>query len=227
MSRYTIHHGTTVLLEPRYCGSIAWYAAMAAGERCMVDYGARFDKRRKLTHRTTIADVNGPLQLTMPLASPVRGEVDRPLTWSDMRLSAHGEWWNVHRVALESAYGRTPFFEFYIDRFLPVLTPGVMDEFATLEAVDRYIDMQVRQLLGLPDDAPQPAGDIIDLRGTEPSAPCCTPYYQIRADRLGFIAGLSILDLLFNLGPEAQLYLYRLINTQPAVIQLGAFHSTE
>ena len=33
------------------------------------------------------------------------------------------------------------------------------------------------------------------------------PYRQVRGDKLGFIAGLSILDLVFNLGPEAQLYL--------------------
>ena len=33
------------------------------------------------------------------------------------------------------------------------------------------------------------------------------PYRQVRQDSLGFIAGLSILDLIFNLGPEAQIYL--------------------
>lgn len=210
MSRYTIHPGTTVLLEPRYYGSIGWYAAMAAHEGCIVDYGARFDKRHKLTHRTTIADVNGPLSLTMPLSHPAKGEVEGVLKWSDMRLSSHGDWWNVHRVALESAYGRTPFFEFYIDRFLPVLRPPVVEEFGTLESVDRYIDLQVRRLLDLPDDVDAPVGDVVDMRGSEPMIDC-RPYYQVRSAKLGFIPGLSILDLLFNLGPEAQLYLYRII----------------
>ncbi|MDE6145308.1 MAG: WbqC family protein, partial [Muribaculaceae bacterium] len=31
------------------------------------------------------------------------------------------------------------------------------------------------------------------------------PYWQVRADRLGFIPNLSILDLIFNLGPETAL----------------------
>lgn len=212
MTPYTLHPGTTVILEPRYYGSIAWYAAVAAHENSLVAYDARHDKRRKLTHRTTIADVNGPLQLTMPLSSAPRPglEAPRPLTWAHMTLSPHGEWWNVHRVALESAYGRTPYFEYYIDRFLPALTPGVIDRFVTLSDIDRFIDSRVRELLGLPPAVTQPVGTVVDLSHTEPwLAAAAEPYYQVRAARLGFIPGLSILDLLFNLGPEACLWLRR------------------
>ena len=36
------------------------------------------------------------------------------------------------------------------------------------------------------------------------------PYWQVREDKLGFISGLSVLDLIFNLGPEAVVYLDRL-----------------
>ncbi len=213
MTPYTLHPGTTVVMEPRYYGSIAWYAAAAACEHSLVNYGARYDKRRKLTHRATIADVNGPLDLTMPLTSAPRvaGDPGRHLTWADMTLSPHGEWWNVHRVALESAYGRTPYFEYYIDRFMPALTPGVIDRFATLRDIDAYIDGRVRELLGLPPAlTDSPSGTVIDLSRTEPrfDAPA-EPYYQLRAARLGFIPGLSILDLLFNLGPEACLWLRR------------------
>lgn len=215
MSRYTIYPGTTLLLEPRYCGSIGWYGAMAAHEHCIVDYGARFDKRHKLTHRTTIADVNGRLDLTVPVSHTRRldTEGDRhPLTWHDITLSSHGDWWNVHRVALESSYGRTPYFEFYIDRFLPVYRPDVVERMVTLENINRHIDREVRLLLDLPtEDAEVPTGEIIDMRNREPEPVAPIPYYQVRASRLGFIAGLSILDLLFNMGPEAKLYLYKAI----------------
>ncbi|MDE6430391.1 MAG: WbqC family protein, partial [Duncaniella sp.] len=44
-----------------------------------------------------------------------------------------------------------------------------------------------------------------------PCEPISLPsYWQIREDKLGFIPGLSVLDLIFNLGPEAVLYLDRL-----------------
>lgn len=213
MTPYTLHPGTTLLLAPRYWGSIAWYAAMAAHENVIVDYRARHDKRLKLTHRTTLADVNGPLSLTMPLSRPAeRDRSQGPLRWSDMLVSPHDEWWNIHRVTLESAYGRTPFFEFYIDRFLPALTAGVIDRFPTLEAIDTFIDHRVREILGLPLDVGTPTGEIIDLRDTEPTLDFSEPYYQVRSSRLGFIPGLSIMDLLFNMGPESALWLRRAIN---------------
>ncbi|MDE6818510.1 MAG: WbqC family protein, partial [Muribaculaceae bacterium] len=44
-------------------------------------------------------------------------------------------------------------------------------------------------------------------RPTEPAGCELAPYWQVRADRLGFIPGLSILDSIFNLGPEARLLL--------------------
>lgn len=213
----TLYRDTTVLLEPRYYGSIGWYAALAACEYAIVDYSSRFDKRRKLTHRTTIADVNGSLDLTVPISRPPTLQPDEPLRWRDLRVSPHDQWWNIHRVTLESAYGRAPYFEFYIDRFLPALTPGVVDRFPTLRDLDTYIDTEICRILGLPaPSAGRPATvDIIDLRRREPEPLCegkaWPPYYQVRSARHGFLPGLSILDLIFNMGPESPLYLRSLL----------------
>lgn len=214
MSRYTVHPGTTVLLEPRYCGSIAWYAALASHEHAIVDYSARYDKRHKLTHRTTIADVNGRLDLTVPINHPDGVQRQGGLTWADMTLSTHGAWWNVHRVAMESAYGRTPFFEFYVDRFAPAWSPDVCDNIRTLQNLDQLIDNAVRELLDLPPDIETPVGEVIDMTRNEPAdLHPALPYWQVRADRLGFLPNLSILDLLFNLGPESRLWLRSHLNT--------------
>lgn len=195
------------LVEPRYFGSIAYYACVAQLAYPVMNTRLRYDKRNKATHRTTIADVNGPLRLTVPVTHPEG--LTGPLTWADMRLSAHGSWWDVHRVALESAYGRTPFFEFYIDRFLPVLTREVMDRFDSVAALDSFIDAQIREILQLPESlaCTEVKADCII---SEPRELIMPPYYQLRRDKLGFIPGLSILDLIFNIGPEAQLYLKQL-----------------
>lgn len=96
-----------------------------------------------------------------------------------------------------------------------MLRPGVVEEFDTLEAVDRYIDRHVRRLLDLDADVESPVGNITDMRGKEPESHNMPPYYQVRADKLGFIPSLSILDLLFNMGPEAQLYLKKLCTALP------------
>lgn len=206
-----------VLLPPRYFADIAYYAAMAAYGSAVVDVEMPFNKRQKETHRCAIADTRGVLNLTVPVGRP-KGPM-----WSNVPISPHGEWWNVHRVALESAYGRTPYFEFYIDRFLPFLNSDVPGTFDSVVDFDACIDSVVRSILLI--DTPVSYGSVsnqfasdVDMRRRPPMMDGASPtYYQLRAAKLGFISNLSVLDLIFNLGPEAPLYLCSLIESGAVV----------
>ncbi len=173
-----------------------------------MDWDTAFDKRDKATHRFTIADTRGRLDLTVPIAKPASSRC----RWSEIGVSTHGAWWDVHRVALESAYGRTPYFEFYIDRFLPMLTVGVTDRYPRLCDLASAWDEQIADILGLTRDNPREATEH-DCRLKEAADLQIPPYRQVRASRLGFLPGLSVLDLIFNLGPESQIYLNDLANT--------------
>lgn len=206
----------TAILPPVYFGSIDYYATMAAYGNIVIDRDWRFDKRKKFTHRCTIADTHGLLQLTVPIEKPFKS---RETTWNDIKVSTHGEWWNVHRVALESAYGRTPFFEFYIDRFLPFLKHRDKDnnnEF--LMDLDCNIDAVIRNILGLEsivsyttENIPNIAEEIKDYRSNDFTHITPVEYYQVRKATHGFIPNLSILDLIFNMGPEAPIILKKML----------------
>lgn len=200
---------TGVVLPPRYCGSVGYYALMSAYGDVKVDWSAPFNKRSKEVHRAEIADTRGRLRLTVPIAKPESSSTAR---WSDIRVSAHGDWWAVHLTALESAYGRTPYFEFYIDRFTRFFTPRSGDGDERITDLAAGIDSEIRSILGIAPDGSQPAAvtDTIDFTsGPLPELPG-VEYYQIRADKLGFIPALSILDLIFNMGPESPLILKRM-----------------
>lgn len=173
-----------------------------------MDWDTAFDKRDKATHRFTIADTRGRLDLTVSIARPASSRC----RWSEIGVSTHGAWWDVHRVALESAYGRTPYFEFYIDRFLPMLTVGVTDRYPRLCDLASAWDEQIADILGLTRDDAREATEH-DSRLKEAADLQILPYRQVRASRLGFLPGLSVLDLIFNLGPESQIYLNDLANT--------------
>ncbi len=178
-------------LAPLLLPPADYYLQIAAG--ATIDYSLRYDKRLKGTHRYTIADTRGPLSLTIPISHPEPALGHNP-TWGDIPLSEHGEWWGKHLTALESAYGRTPYFEFYIDRFLPLFsadTPSRFPSVAAMVQTANRIVMPILQLDKLPEVVPGPL----------------PPYPQIRQDTLGFIGNLSILDTIFNLGPETPLYL--------------------
>ncbi|MDE7369108.1 MAG: hypothetical protein K2N08_04950, partial [Muribaculaceae bacterium] len=84
---------STVILAPSFLGSISRYALIAAFGNAIVDTSTRFDKRLKSTHRTTIADVNGEMKLTLPISKP---ESLTRATWNDIRISDHGQWWHLH-----------------------------------------------------------------------------------------------------------------------------------
>lgn len=222
-----------VTLPPRYFGSVGYFALLAAYGTAVIQDDALYDKRQKEVHRCTVADTHGPVTLTVPVSKP--HGIPRA-TWREVGISDHGAWWHVHRVTLESAYGRTPFFEFYIDSLLPYLSASTPGAFPSVAALDTALTARVASLLQLPtriltaSEAPQTPQTTRLTDGTEyplaQSDPTCAdpsmvsrladlatwpPYYQVRQDTQGFQPGLSILDLLFNLGPEAPLYLLRLL----------------
>lgn len=198
----------TAVLPLRYFGNIGYYAGMAACGRAVICDGALFDKREKAVHRCDIADTHGSMTLTVPIAKPHGIARAR---WSDVRLSNHGAWWHVHRVTLESAYGRTPFFEYYIDRFLPFLSSDVVERFGTIAGLDLAVDAVIRDILLIETEVTAGGCDVPCGAASTAGNSDMPPYYQVRAHSQGFIPGLSVLDLIFNLGPESPLYLRDII----------------
>lgn len=187
------------VLPPRLFASVGYYDLMASYQAVFIDWSMRYDKRDKAVHRYEIADTRGRLQLTVPVSRPEG--FSSGLTWPDVAVSAHGRWWEVQRTALESAYGRTPYFEFYIDRLAPLFAPRPIDG-ERITDLCRRADEAVRKIMGmktyvldyLPDGIP------FDDYRRAPIPEASTPYWQVRGLQLGFIPNLSILDRIFNTG---------------------------
>ncbi len=196
--------GPRLLLRPAPAGSVARYIAMARAKEVTVDSAMRWDKRAKSTHRIAIASASGPQTLTVPVAKPAAYHEARLDT---VTVSPHGSWWRLHLTALESAYGRTPFFDYYIDRFRHLMAPDVAGR--SVAWLCAAWDAAICPILYLPVpsyQAPSDATGWLDMRAEKPTS-TCPPYWQVRGAESGFIPGMSILDLIFNLGPEAAIYL--------------------
>lgn len=193
------------VFPPQYFGSVDYYAALSSFGTVYVDVNISADKRFKSAHRCRIVDTRDEIILTVPVAHPHGRH-----SWDDTPVSAHGRWAHVHRTALESAYGRTPFFEYYIDRFSPVFDRDYTTDTVTVGHLDMLCDSIVRRILTIDNqviyDTPREETDF-DFSPLKEFEASPHPYYQLRADRLGFRRGMSILDLIFNLGPEAPLHL--------------------
>ncbi len=205
--------GASALLSSTYFGPIQWYQKLHRMP-CIIEQHDHFVKQT-YRNRCVIATANGTQTLTVPIERydgtkcPMR----------DIRISDHGNWRHLHWNALVSAYGETPFFEFYADDLRPFfekrhtflfdLNLDIMHTMCQLLDVRPQVTLS-EQYIVLPseDDAVVDFRDAIRPKHPLPDADFNpTPYYQVRAQRHGFLPNLSILDLLFNEGPEGIFYL--------------------
>ncbi len=202
-----------IALPLQYFGSLGYYARMAACGKAVVDDTVRYDKRFKSAHRCLIADTRGELRITVPVRKPDHRH-EGPLRWTDIAISDHGQWWQDADVSLASAYGRTPYYEFYVDRLRRFFSRTTPEEFDSVASLDRAVDRAVRAILGLSTEVVY-ASELTDdqpiFTDYSGSDPVDVEYYQVRQAKLGFMPGLSILDLIFNMGPEAAVVLHRMI----------------
>lgn len=216
---------TISLISSAYFGPIQWYQKLFRSDKTYVE---RYDSFIKQTYRNRclIATTNGVQALSVPVeraeCSLCADEMDffGKQLMRDVRISEHGNWRHLHWNALQSAYGESPFFEFYADDLRPFFERKwtFLYDF-NMEICSKICELIDIQPLVEPTSEYVPADDprlltVNDLRDViRPKHPLpdseFTPrrYYQVYERKHGFIPNLSILDLLFNMGNESVLYL--------------------
>ena len=198
------------LLSPTYFGPIQWYQKLARYECAIIDHGEPF-RKQSYHNRCIIATANGPQALTIPVGHSRQTASTTPL------ISDHGKWRSEHWNALSTAYGDSPFFLYYADDIRPFFEER---RWTDLYDFNKAVTMTLCQLLDVHPPVfltmPPAAADVDDFRQViHPKHPLPDagfrpdPYYQVYRQRIGFLPNLSILDLLFNMGPEAPLHLFR------------------
>ena len=198
-----------VLLSTTYFGPVQWYQKLHRADNVYIEKWESFVKQT-YRNRCLIATTQGVQALTVPV---VRNE--SPLI-KDIRISDHGNWRHLHWNALQSAYGESPFFEYYQDDIRPFFEKhwDFLLDFneAICHKMCELIDIQPKMEYST-DFAVEPS-DKTDFRtAINPKHPAPDmdfipkTYYQVYSTKHGFLPNLSVLDLLFNMGPESIFYL--------------------
>jgi len=205
----------TVYLTSAYLAPVSYYVRLLACDKVWVEQHDHYVKQT-YRNRCHIASPNGRLALSIPIekAAP-------DCEMKDIRISSHYRWQHLHWNALVSSYGQTPFFDYYADDFRPFYE-GTRYAFlmdlneALCRLVCRLIDLdpvmaRTDAYLKVP-----AAGEVDDRQAIHPKKEaaddpffCPQPYYQVFQQRFGFLPDLSIVDLLFNMGPESLLILQK------------------
>jgi hypothetical protein len=212
---------SAALLQTTYFGPIQWYQKLYRYDHCLIE---QYDSYQKQTYRNrcVIATANGPQALTVP----VEGTNEKCLV-KDLRISDHNNWRRIHWNALLSAYSESPFFDYYADDIHPFFEKKydflidfneairqkvceLMDIHPNVEYTQSFLSPLTSHLKPITHH-PSPLIDFREvINAKHPLADADFQpqrYWQVFEGKHGFQANLSILDLLFNMGPESIFYL--------------------
>jgi len=160
-------------------------------------------------NRANIYSPDGMLTLTVPVS---KGSKNHTKT-KDVKISYDFKWQRLHWLSLGACYRSSAFFEYYEDDFAPFYEKNftyLLDyNREQLELILRLL--KIKQPLQFTDTYEDIYPNRADYRSSfstkiTPKAEQ-KPYFQVFEERKGFIKNLSIVDLLFNQGPQAVNYL--------------------
>lgn len=185
-----------------YLPSVEWFTALTAHDEILFDHEMHYERWMGL-NQTTLLTANGKLKLSVPLEKqPNHTRI------KDIRISNQNNWKKKHWQSILSSYGRSAYFLYYADKFEMIYRKKFMflkDLNETLfelclELLKLQISFSVTGVF-----QKQYAEKYIDkrwIRKNETPPVQSAEYRQVFGDK-EFIPGISIIDLLFNEGPDS------------------------
>ena len=155
-------------------------------------------------NRCRVMTANGVESLSVPV---VKVNGNHTMT-KDVAISYKEHWQQIHRRCLESAYKASPYFDHYYSYLEPIFETRferLIDlNDAALQAVLKMLKVQ-KEIVHTTDYVHMVENDLREaFSPKEVSRPDSFPqYYQVFSAKFPFAPDLSVLDLVFNEGPEA------------------------
>lgn len=195
------------LIYPTSFPNIAHFWAIVNSDSVYFEVCDNYQKQ-SFRNRAEIYGANGKLALTVPVSY---SQKNRQL-YKDVRIANEEKWQIQHLKSLQSAYSMSPFFEYYIDDLMPLFETHfnyILD--FNLKCFDILSDsLQLNLSPKHTSVFEKDTTDKTDFRTLVKrnfKVESFQPYTQVFTEKHGFIPNLSILDLLFNEGPNTELYL--------------------
>lgn len=193
-----------MILSTAWFPPVEWFSVLAANDSVYLEACESY-RKQTWRNRCRILTANGPMDLRVPVIH------DGARLITDIRIDWTTPWLRQNLYAIDSAYYSSPFFVYYRDELFGLLErqPELLWDM-NLVLIDffcRKIGIAPR-IIPTSDFAREAADDLRDA--FSPKRPCqntVKPYWQVFRERFGFVPGLSVMDLLFNEGPESLAYL--------------------
>jgi len=207
-------HRPEILLPSAYLPPVEYMAWLAVSAKAHIEINETYPKQT-WRNRCGIPTANGALALSIPVEKPLGNHTPTRL----IRISSHLPWQKQHWRSIVSAFSKSAFFLFYQDLLEPFFVrqpPELLVDWNEnlLKALSTEIGLTARPARTEVFEK-KPEGKI-DLReiispkitiNPEQNKDLFPPYFQAFAEKHGFLSNQSVIDVLFNLGPETLSYL--------------------
>lgn len=184
-----------MVLSIEYFPTIEFFAIAARNSIVYLEAHEHYCKQ-SYRNRCRILSANGPMDLNFPIVH------DGSTLITDIKVDYSTPWVVKTERAISSAYCSSPFFEYYRDSLFDILDSHP----ATLWELDMSIIRYFASKIGLAVDflpTGTYSGEDIVLHPKSASVYITPKYWQVFSYKFGFVPGLSVMDLLFNEGPNS------------------------
>lgn len=193
-----------LILSTAYYPPVQYFTEIVKSSKVIIEQHETYPKQT-YRNRCYIYSANGVLPISIPVE---RGSFHK-VKIRDIKIDNSRKWQREHIHAIRSAYNSSAFFEFYAEQVLkPIesnykylidLNMDILDILFNILEIN--ISMQKTASF-----IKEYSDDYCDMRYTllPKSEPTFNPgeYFQVFSPVHGFKPNLSIIDLLFNMGPE-------------------------
>lgn len=187
-----------------YTGSVTLWGHMAQAKTIYLEQHDNYQKQTQ-RNRMYIHGANGRLMLSIPVMHLGKPGFQK---YNNVEIDNRFPWQSQHWKSLQSAYRSSPYFEFYEDQLYFLYH----NSFTNLYSFNTAYFNVLRELLGCLNkviltksfeiNPKQP--DLRELQNHKKKSKIAgLRYTQVFTEKNGFIPDLSVLDLLFNYGPES------------------------
>jgi len=190
-----------------YLPPVSYFSALQANNyEFLLEKEEHFPKQT-YRNRATVHSPNGPLDLFLPVIKGSKYHTKM----KDVKISYDFKWQRLHWLSLESCYRNSAYFEFYEDELAPFYNKKFEFLFDYNLELLQWIFKQLKKAPVIQftteynEDVPLEKDFRVKSHFKDPEfLPAVKPYYQVFEDRNGFMPNMSIVDLLFNQGPQAK-----------------------
>ncbi|MDX2414063.1 MAG: WbqC family protein [Bacteroidales bacterium] len=206
-----MQENNTILLSSAYFPPIRYFSELVRAESSYIEIHDNYIKQ-SYRNRCNILSPNGIQSLSVPVE---RGSFHK-VAMKDLRIDYSRPWQRDHLRSLKTAYNSSAFYEYLKDDIELCIEKNhvfLLDmNMEILNIINNILELSLEIKTTVSYKAE--ATNMIDLRAAiHPKTDsrklyaALPEYFQVFSPVLGFTPGLSILDLIFNMGPESFSYL--------------------